>query len=270
VKSPFNARLRIEVERKQSHLCLGLDLDPARSSRIHDTTLDSLRQASLDIVEETWDQVWGYKLNFAFFERFGSKGYAWLEELAEAIHQRALVIGDAKRGDIGNSARHYAQAIFQHLDLDAATVNPYMGQDALEPFIADPARGAFVLCLTSNPGAEDFQRHGDDQPLYLEIAQWAQSLNDADNLSLVVGATQTEDLTRIRHVAPDLPFLVPGIGAQGGSLVAAVNSSTPEAPCIINLSRGILYAGEGSLEDILLAIQDYNQQINTIAQTHDF
>ncbi|UCH11424.1 MAG: orotidine-5'-phosphate decarboxylase [Fidelibacterota bacterium] len=268
MQSPFNIRLRTEVERKQSQLCLGLDLDPARSSRIHNTTLDSLRQASLDIVEETWDQVWGYKLNFAFFERFGSHGYAWLEQLAKAINQRALVIGDAKRGDIGNSARHYAQAIFQHLNLDAATVNPYMGQDSLEPFIADPAKGAFVLCLTSNPGAEDFQRYGDAQPLHLEIAHWAQSLNDADNLGLVVGATQTEDLAFIRRAAPDLPFLVPGIGAQGGSLEAAVTSSTAEAPSIINVSRGILYAGEGSLEDILSAIQAYNQQINTIIQNH--
>ena len=106
MQNPFNIRLRTEVERKQSRLCLGLDLDPARSSQIHNTTLYSLRQASLDIVEETWDQVWGYKLNFAFFERFGSNGYAWLEKLAGAIDQRAIVIGDAKRGDIGNSARH--------------------------------------------------------------------------------------------------------------------------------------------------------------------
>ncbi|UCH11095.1 MAG: orotidine-5'-phosphate decarboxylase [Fidelibacterota bacterium] len=262
---PFNARLRAEVERKQSHLCLGLDLDPARPSRLHDNTLDSLIDASFAIVEETWDQVWGYKLNFAFFERFGSQGYTWLENLASEIGQRALVIGDAKRGDIGNTARNYAHAIFQHLNLDAATVNPYMGQDAVEPFLADPAHGAFVLCLTSNPGAEDFQRYGDDRPLFLEVAAWAQNLNDADNLGLVVGATHPSDLENVRLAAPGLPLLIPGIGAQGGSLEAAMAASTPEAPNIINVSRGILYAGEGALDDILAAIDKYNRDINQFA-----
>jgi orotidine-5'-phosphate decarboxylase len=262
--SPFNTRLRAEVERKQSHLCLGLDLDPSRPSRLHDNTLESLIDASFTIVEETWDQVWGYKLNFAFFERFGSKGYTWLENLASEIGDRAVIIGDAKRGDIGNSARNYAHVIFQHLDLDAATVNPYMGQDAVEPFLADPARGAFILCLTSNPGAEDFQRYGNGRPLFLEVAAWAQNLNDADNLGLVVGATHPTDLEDVRITAPNLPFLIPGIGAQGGSLEAALAISTVEAPSIINVSRGILYAGEGTLEDILAAIEKYNNDINKL------
>ena len=264
MSSPFNARLRAEVERKQSHLCLGLDLDPARSSQLHDNSLESLIEASLAIVEETWDQVWGYKLNFAFFERFGARGYTWLEQLASEIGHRALIIGDAKRGDIGNSARNYAHVIFQHLNLDAATVNPYMGQDAVEPFIADPARGAFILCLTSNPGAEDFQRYGDDRPLFLEVAAWAENLNDADNLGLVVGATHPTDLEDVRLAAPGLPFLIPGIGAQGGSLDAALAVSTPDTPSIINVSRGILYAGEGTLDDILTAIEKYNNDINKL------
>ena len=265
---PFNARLRAEAERKQSRLCLGLDLDPARPSRLHDATLDTLREASLAIVENTWDRVWGYKLNFAFFERFGSAGYAGLEELAAAIRGRAMTIGDAKRGDIGNSARHYARAIFQHLQLDGAVVNPYMGRDALEPFIADPARGAFVLCLTSNPGAEDFQRHGDDKPLYLEVAAWAQALNDADNLGLVVGATHPDDLARLRQAAPDLPFLTPGVGAQGGSLEAAVASGTLQAPSIIPVARSIIYAGKGSLDEISAAVDDYNRRINALADAY--
>ncbi|UCH61712.1 MAG: orotidine-5'-phosphate decarboxylase [Fidelibacterota bacterium] len=268
VLSPFNTRLRAEVERKQSRLCLGLDLDPTRSSRLHDATLNSLREASLTIVEETWDRVWGYKLNFAFFEQFGAAGYAWLEELAAAIGERAMVIGDAKRGDIGNSARNYARCIFQHLNLDAATVNPYMGQDALEPFLADPARGAFVLCLTTNPGAEDFQRHGNDHPLYLEVAAWARALNDADNLGLVVGATHPDDLAKVRQAAPDLPFLIPGVGAQGGALEPAVACGASECPSIINVSRGIVYAGEGSLDEISAAVEDYNQRINELAQSH--
>ncbi len=264
----FNTRLRRAVEQKQSRLCLGLDLDSARSSQLHDATLDSIKEASQAIVEYTWDRVWGYKLNFAFFEQFGAAGYTWLEELAAAIDHRAMVIGDAKRGDIGNSARNYARAIFQHLDLDAATVNPYMGQDALEPFLADPARGAFVLCLTSNPGSEDFQRYGDNNALFLEVATWAVSLNDADNLGLVVGATHSDDLLAVREAAPELPFLIPGVGAQGGDLASAVKCGTPEYPSIINVSRGIVYAGEGSLPEISNAVDEYNQRINKIAESY--
>ncbi len=148
----FNDRVRAAISGKHSRLCLGLDLDPERHSSLHGKDLGSLKVAARQIVDATCDLVWGYKLNFAFFERFGSAGYAWLEELAAYIGDRALTIGDAKRGDIGNSARNYAHAIFGHLDLDAVTVNPYMGRDSLAPFIADPAKGAFVLCLTSNPG----------------------------------------------------------------------------------------------------------------------
>ena len=265
----FNARLRSEVIRKQSRLCLGLDLDPDRPSRLHGDSLESLKEASLAIVERTWEQVWGYKLNFAFFERFGSAGYAWLEQLAATIGERALVIGDGKRGDIGNSSRHYAQAIFGHLQLDAATVNPYMGHDAIEPFIVHPERGVFVLCLTSNPGADDFQRRPKGGPLYREVAAWAQNLNDADNVGLVVGATQPDDLADLRQAAPGLPFLIPGVGAQGGSLGQAVASGTPEAPSIITVSRSVLYAGKGSLDDILSAVAAYNRQINTLVAVHE-
>lgn len=269
MSASFNTRLRSEVVRKQSRLCLGLDLDPDRPSQLHGDSLASLKEASLAIVESTWDLVWGYKLNFAFFERFGSAGYAWLEQLAAAIGERALVIGDAKRGDIGNSSRHYAQAIFEHLQLDAATVNPYMGHDALEPFINRPERGAFVLCLTSNPGADDFQRQPTGRPLYREVAAWAQKLNDAGNVGLVVGATHPDDLADLRQAAPGLPFLIPGVGAQGGSLRQAVASGTPEAPSIITVSRSVLYAGKGSLDDILSAVNAYNREINALVAAHE-
>ena len=261
---PFNARLLAAVEQKKSYLCLGLDLDPDRSSRLHGDNLASLREASLAIVEATWNQVWGYKLNFAFFERFGSAGYAWLETLAEAIDGRALVIGDGKRGDIGNSARQYARAMFGQLALDAATVNPYMGRDAVEPFLTDATRGAFVLCLTSNPGAGDFQQRGSSSPLYLEVARWAQGMNQAQNVGLVVGATHADELDRIRQAAPELPFLIPGIGAQAGSLKSAVASSTEKAPSIIAISRAILYAGDGSLDAITTALADYNRRIHDL------
>ncbi len=261
----FNDRLLAEVERKHSRLCLGLDLDPERTSRLHGTDLGSLQTAAGLIVDATCHLVWGYKLNFAFFERFGSAGYAWLEKLAAHIGDRALIIGDAKRGDIGNSARNYARAVFGHLNLDAVTVNPYMGRDAVEPFIVDPARGAFILCLTSNPGSGDFQRYPAQQPLYLQVAAWAEGLNGAGNVGLVTGATHPDDLAGIRKAAPSLPFLAPGIGAQGGSLEQALAAGTNEAPTIISVSRGALYAGEGTLEGIVAAVGDYNRQINDLA-----
>ncbi len=262
----FNDRVRAAISGKHSRLCLGLDLDPERPSFLHGNDLDSLKAAARRIVDATCDLVWGYKLNFAFFERFGSAGYGWLEELAAHIGDRALTIGDAKRGDIGNSARNYARAVFDHLDFDAVTVNPYMGRDALEPFIADPAKGAFVLCLTSNPGSGDFQRHTAEQPLYLEVASWAERLNTNGNVGLVAGATHPDDLARIRRAAPSLPFLIPGIGAQGGSLEPAVAAGTDEAPTIITVSRGALYAGTGALEEIITAINDYNSRINELEQ----
>ncbi len=261
----FNDRLRAAITEKESRLCLGLDLDPERTSRLHGDNLDSLQEAARLIVDATCDLVWGYKLNFAFFERFGSAGYAWLEELAAHIGDRAITIGDAKRGDIGNSARNYAQAVFGHLHLDAVTVNPYMGRDAVTPFIADPARGAFILCLTSNPGSGDFQRYPAERPLYLQVAAWAERLNGADNVGLVTGATHPDDLAGIRKAAPSLPFLAPGIGAQGGSLEQALAAGTNETPTIISVSRGALYAGQGTLEDIVAAVGDYNRQINDLA-----
>lgn len=264
----FHARLLAAVRQKHSRLCLGLDLDPDRSSELHDASLESLQEASLAIVEATWERVWGYKLNFAFFERFGSAGYGWLEALSKGIARRAMTIGDGKRGDIGSSARHYAHAIYEHLGLDAATVNPYMGSDALEPFLADPQRGAFLLCLTSNRGAKDFQRHAASRPLYLEVAAWAQGMNRRDNLGLVVGATHADDLGRVRRAAPDLPFLIPGLGTQGGSLEAAVKCGTTDAPSIIAVSRDILYAGRGSLDDISSAVAEYNEHINGLAEHH--
>ncbi|MEE9162487.1 MAG: orotidine-5'-phosphate decarboxylase [Candidatus Neomarinimicrobiota bacterium] len=264
----FHARLLAAVRQKQSRLCLGLDLDPDRPSELHDASLESLREASLAIVEATWEHVWGYKLNFAFFERFGSAGYEWLEALSKGIARKAMTIGDGKRGDIGSSARHYAQAIYGHLGLDAATVNPYMGSDALAPFLADAERGAFLLCLTSNRGAEDFQRYESSRPLYLEVAAWAQGLNRRDNLGLVVGATYPDDLESVRRAAPDLPFLIPGVGTQGGSLEAAVKCGTTEAPSIIAVSRDILYAGQGSLDDVSAAVADYNGRINGLAEHH--
>jgi len=129
-------------------------------------------------------------------------------------------------------------------------------------------RGPTVRSIFDGLSAEDFQRHGNDHPLYLEVAAWARALNDADNLGLVVGATHPDDLARVRQTAPDLPFLIPGVGAQGGALEPAVTCGTPDYPSIINVSRGIVYAGEGSLDEISASVEDYNRRINKLAQSH--
>ncbi|MCH8327554.1 MAG: orotidine-5'-phosphate decarboxylase [Candidatus Marinimicrobia bacterium] len=262
VRVPFYNRITAEISAKGSSLCLGLDLDLRRESPLHGSSFSGLRDASLAIVDATADLVWGYKLNFAFFEQHGSRGLRWLEELRGAIGSRAVVIGDGKRGDIGSSAQRYADALFGHLDLDAVTVSPYMGHDSIEPFADDPTRGAFILCLTSNPGSADFQQQPPDDPLYLRVARWAAKHNSHGNLGLVVGATRSGDMAAIREAAPALPFLVPGIGSQGGNIEAAMSAHRPEAPVIATVARSILYHGAGTLEDIRRAVTEFNRMLD--------
>jgi orotidine-5'-phosphate decarboxylase len=160
------------------------------------------------------------------------------------------VIGDAKRGDIGNTARAYAEALFERLELDAATVNPYMGRDAVEPFLAYPDRGVLILCRTSNPGAAEIQNlhveyDGTRRPLYEVMALRARSWNYNGNAGLVVGATAPAELEAIRALAPDLPILIPAVGAQGGDVAAAARAHQPAAPAIVSASRAVLYASDG-------------------------
>ena len=157
------------------------------------------------------------------------------------------MIFDAKRGDMGSTAQAYAHAAFQTLEADAVTVNPYLGHDAVAPFLADTAHGAFVLCHTSNPGATDFQSLDvGGRPLYLEVARQAATWNNNDNLGLVVGATYPDALAAVRRTAPQLPFLVPGIGAQGGDLDAALSAGLDARGrgLVINSSRDILFAAD--------------------------
>ena len=179
------------------------------------------------------------------------------------------MIYDAKRGDIGNSSRFYARSAFDVLGADAATVNAYMGYDAVAPFIERPERGAFVLCLTSNPGAMDFQYTvSEERPLYEHVALAVQSWNDRDNCGLVVGATRPEPLRKLRELVPNLPFLVPGIGVQGGDLEAAVGAALDAEGfgAIFNVGRSVLYAS--SDRDFATAAaavaKDLRDQINRL------
>ena len=201
------------------------------------------------IVDATSDLVASYKPNVAFFEREGVAGYRLLQELIEIIPEHIPVILDAKRGDIGHTAAAYATAVFDVMKADAVTVNPYLGTDSLRPFLDHTEKGVFILCKTSNASAGEFQDLlvGDEKiPLYLRVAELANSWNEHSNVGLVVGATYPEEAARIRATAPDLEFLIPGVGAQAGDLAAVVDASIDRngQGFVINSSRGILYAWE--------------------------
>lgn len=237
VKSEFHSHLDSILE-KRGPLCVGLDPDMELLPSGYSSNIQGLEEHMLDVIDATSDVAAAYKINTAFFEAFGAAGWNTIERLVTAIRKNspALIIADAKRGDLQNTARFYARTFFDTFDFDAVTLQPYMGYDSLEPFLERTDRGSIVLCLTSNRGSEDFQHHG-NPPLFLEVARrcadWSRN-----NVMLVVGATRNpDDMRRIRDVAPGLPFLVPGIGKQGGDLETVLNICGRRL--LLNSSRGI-------------------------------
>ena len=213
---------------------------------------------SFKVIDATRDLAAAFKPNLAFFERWGAAGFEWLEQVLTRIGAGPLLIGDAKRGDIGNTANQYAYSLFDHFGFDAVTVNPYMGRDAIEPFLTRPEKGAFILCRTSNPSAIDLQNSSsNEKTLYLRVAEMAVELNTKNNVGLVVGATASPEIDIIRAVAPDLPFLIPGVGAQGGDLEASFTSGNRDGVAIINVSRGISFAGDRSAAAIRSEAENY-------------
>ncbi len=221
------------------------------------------------IIEATSDLVCAYKPNLAFYEALGTEGLAILEKTVRCIPGDIPVIGDAKRGDIGNTARAYARALFSVLGLDAATVNPYLGFDSIEPFIDYQDKGVFILCRTSNKGAADFQSLcTDGVPLYEAVAKKAQEWNTYGNIGLVVGATYPEELKRVRSICPEMPLLIPGTGAQGGDLASAVASGVDARgeKAVINVSRQILYASKE--KDFARAARNMAERIRNQINDH--
>jgi orotidine-5'-phosphate decarboxylase len=235
----FTDKLLNASRKNQSWLCIGLDPDPELMPGV------GVLQFNKAIIEATCDLVCAYKPNLAFYEALGTEGLTILEKTVKYVPGDIPVIGDAKRGDIGNTARAYARALFSVLGFDAATVNPYLGFDSIEPFINYQDKGVFILCRTSNPGASDFQSlRTNGLPLYEAVAQKAKEWNIYGNIGLVVGATYPEELKRVRSICPEMPLLIPGIGTQGGDLASAVGYGvdTRGEKAIINVSRQILYA----------------------------
>ncbi len=265
MKLSFNQRLEVVCKRKNNYLCIGLDIDPDKFQAERDHSIESMEAFGKEVIDGTIDFCPAYKPNLAFFERFGSKGYALLERLVDHISGRAVVIADAKRGDIGNTSRQYAKAILETMGCDAITISPYMGREAIEPFIENAEKGSFILAVTSNPGARELQEHGGAaDPLYKKVIQIAVELNTNDNIGLVVGATQIDVMEDVRERSKGMPWLIPGIGAQGGDLETALNISHQNGMAVINISRGILYAGNGSMGNIIQSAINYTEKIRSI------
>jgi len=251
----FAARLNNAHQATNSLVCVGLDPDLGKLPADLRDEAQPLYAFCRRIVDATYDIAAAYKPQIAFYSALGRE--AELAASIRYIRERApdaLVILDAKRGDIGNTAQAYAREAFDRYGADAVTVNPFMGEDSVLPFTARPDRGAVLLCRTSNPGARDFQDLLiEGRPLYRRIAEHAAAhWNEHQNLMLVVGATYPEEMAELRRAHPDLWFLVPGIGAQGGdldsTLVAGLNSLG--TGLLINSSRGIIYAGGGASKAI--------------------
>jgi orotidine-5'-phosphate decarboxylase len=259
----FADKLLNASRKNRSWLCIGLDPDP---ERMPGTDVVDFNSA---IIEATSDLVCAYKPNLAFYEALGTEGFAILEKTIKQIPNEIPVIGDAKRGDIGNTARAYAKALFSVLGFDAATINPYLGFDSIEPFISYKNKEIFILCRTSNKGAMDFQSLSTNgSPLYEIVAQKAREWNTYDNIGLVVGATYPEELKRVRSICPEMPLLIPGIGAQGGDLASAVACGVDAQgeKAIINVSRQILYASKE--KDFADAARNAAEKIRTQINGH--
>ena len=244
----FTERLAEVQTRTGSILCIGLDTDPDKIPAHLRSLPDGVVEFNREIIDATKDLVCAYKPNLAFYEALGERGWTILRETLRFIPKEIITIGDAKRGDIGNTADRYALALFTDLAFDAVTVNPYLGRDSVEPFLRDPAKGAFLLALTSNPGSKDFQRiKAGNAPLYERIVRAAKKWNTNNNLGLVVGATHARELKRVRALVPAMPLLIPGVGSQGGDLRDAVRFGCDRNGrlAVINASRSILYASSG-------------------------
>ncbi len=251
----FLDKLLTATRQQNSLLCVGLDPEPKRlPAQLHNMPVArAITYFCRAIVEATAPYVCAFKPNLAFFEVLGPEGMYVFQEVLQAIPGHIPVIVDAKRGDLGNTTRNYAAAVFDVYGCDAVTVNPYLGYDSVAPFLAYHEKGVILLCRTSNPSARDFQDlqvYGEDRqvrPLYEAVAQRVQSWNTDGNCGLVVGATYPQELRTIRTVCPEMPILIPGVGAQGGDLEASVAAGVDARGerAIIAVSRAVLYAGEG-------------------------
>jgi len=242
------------IKNKKSYLCIGLDTDITKIPHHLLKSEDPVFEFNKQIIDATHDLCVAYKPNMAFYETMGAKGWTSLEKTVNYINKTykdIFTIADAKRGDIGNTSKMYAKAFLETLNFDSITVAPYMGEDSVTPFFEYKNKWVILLVLTSNKGAEDFQtlklmELQTPNPLYKQVLETSQNWGNADNMMYVVGATKAEMLSEIREVVPDSFLLVPGVGAQGGSLEeVAKYGMNKQCGLLVNSSRGIIYAGTG-------------------------
>jgi orotidine-5'-phosphate decarboxylase len=239
------AQLIEQINRKKSFLCVGLDSDLTKIPRHLLSAADPIFEFNKAIVDATSDFAVAYKPNIAFYECLGPQGWESLEKTLEVIPDHCFTIADAKRGDIGNTSRYYAQTFFERYKFDAVTVAPYMGSDSVLPFLEFEEKWVILLALTSNKGADDFQFIADqNKRLFEHVLEQGAKWGNPDRLMFVAGATRPEMLAEIRKVVPDHFLLVPGVGAQGGTLAdVAKHGMTADCGLLVNSSRGIIYAG---------------------------
>jgi orotidine-5'-phosphate decarboxylase len=252
--------LFLQIRLKRSFLCIGLDTDILKIPEFLKKTEDPVFAFNKAIIDLTHDLCVAYKPNLAFYESLGAEGWGSLEKTVSYIRENypgLFIIADAKRGDIGNTSGLYARAFFEKMDVDAVTVAPYMGEDSIKPFMIYPGKWVIILALTSNKGAADFQFFTSEggEPLFEKVLKTSQSWGSTDNIMYVVGATKAEKLEEIRKIIPDHFLLVPGVGAQGGSLEEVARyGMNDRCGLLVNSSRAIIYASDG--EDFALRARD--------------
>jgi len=245
----FKEKLSKIVDKNNSLLCVGLDIDKEKMPKfLFESSKNPYFEFNKSIIDATKDLVCAYKLNMAFYEVLGKEGFDLLEKTVEYIPNDIIIILDGKRSDIGNTARKYAQSLFETFHADAVTVNPYLGKDSVTPFLEYKDKCSFILCRTSNSSARDFQDiKSKDIPLYQTVANKIREWNSYGNCGAVVGATYPDELKMIRGIlGEDIPILIPGIGVQGGDVESTVKHGTNKEGemAIIVSSRSIIYAGK--------------------------
>jgi len=271
------AALKEQILLKKSFLCVGLDIDLEKVPEHIKTTADPLFEFSKAIIDATACYAVAYKPNIAFFETYGPDGMTSLKRVMDYInknHPEIFTIADAKRGDIGNTATRYAKAYYETFNFDSITVTPYMGKDSVEPFLSFDEKYAIVLALTSNVGSSDFQtQEVGGQMLYEKVIQTSTRWEGSERLMYVVGATKSSALKNIRTLIPNSFLLIPGVGAQGGSLTeVAENGLSDDVGLLVNSSRGVIYASQGKdyAAAAAIAAHDLQAQMQTILEDKGF
>lgn len=266
-----SAELIKQIEQKRSFLCVGLDTDISLIPNKFKTEKDPIFAFNKAVIDATLPYTVAYKPNIAFYEALGPAGWESLQKTMEYMPKDVFSIADAKRGDIGNTATKYAQTFFDptraRFDFDSVTVAPYMGEDSVSPFLQFKDKWVILLALTSNPGGNDFQQMKDENgiPLYENVMRKSMEWGNADQLMFVIGATRTDYIAKVRAIAPDNFFLVPGVGAQGGSLSdVAKYGMNDKVGLLVNSSRGIIYAGDDTSVSAAREAKKVQEEMNQL------